>query len=197
MARKYSRDGRGRFASGGGGGGSKGKASGGGKAAPKSKAAMTKAADKARTADLKGKGTTGLGMRVNAKGFSGKKAKATSGGLLTSGKATAAPSSGRISGKASVRAAGAAKRAKASQRMASKAGMKPGTQMSKAPASPAKAAYKALRSQQKSAERAGMTEAFFGNTKASRAYGAKKGAATRKLKAMIASRGVSKGKGKK
>jgi hypothetical protein len=194
MARKYSRDNRGRFASGGGGGGggSKGKAGGGGK----SKAAMTKAADKARAADLRAKGTTGLGMRVKAKGFGGKKAKETSGGLLTSGRATAAPSAGRISGKASVRAAGAEKRAKAAQRKASKAGMKPGTRMSKAAPSAAKAAFKALRSEQRSADRKGMTEAFFGNTKASRAYGAKKGAATRKLKTMIANRGVSKKRGK-
>jgi hypothetical protein len=194
MARTYRRDARGRFS--GGGGSSGGGKGGGSKAAPKSKGAMTKAADKARAADLKAKGTTGLGGRVKAKGFGGKKAKETAGGLRRSDRMMDAPTSrpNTISGKASVRAANAQKREKAAQRKASRAASKGTKKMAPAPANEAKTQYKKLRSEQRDADRKGMTAAFFGDKKGSKQYGAKKGAATRKLRTMEASRGVSKRK---
>jgi hypothetical protein len=65
--RKYARDKNGRFASTGGGGG---------------KSAGTRKANTSRAADLKAKGTTAIGGRVKAKGFSGGKgAQERAGGL--------------------------------------------------------------------------------------------------------------------
>ena len=72
MARSYKRDKNGKF-SGTGGGGSGKKASG----APKSKSAETRAANKATTDRLLGKGLTGTGSRLRSKNqalFSGTKA---------------------------------------------------------------------------------------------------------------------------
>lgn len=113
MARTYKRDSIGRFAGGGG-------SSGG------SKAASTRKANTARAAQLRAKGTTGIGTRVRAKGFAGGKgAQMRIGGLRTSAK---------ISGGApafTVRQGGTQSGA---QRAATKAAMKRGKRSSKPPA---------------------------------------------------------------
>lgn len=187
MARKYSRDNRGRFASGGGGGGggSKGKPSGGGK----SKAAMTKAADKARAADLKAKGTTGLGMRVKAKGFGGKRAMETAGGLRSAGMASTrikAARQGTLAADAGKRGKQTAMAVKAKQQAAGRAASKGAKKMAPAPANAAKAKYKELRA----ASRKGSVYASANENK--KAAGAK-----RSLKNFMAKRGVtSKKRGK-
>jgi len=79
MARKYRRDSIGRFSGGGGGG---------------SKAASTRAANTARAAGLKAKGTTGLGARVKAKGFAGGKGAQQRAGGLRKNQIVAAKSGG-------------------------------------------------------------------------------------------------------
>ena len=190
MARSYKRDARGRVSGGGGssGGGGK-KAAGGGK--PQTKAAMTKAADKARAADLKAKGTTGIGDRVKAKGFAGKKAKETAGGLRSPDRMMDAPvpRPNTISGKASVRAAGAEKRAKAAQRKAGRAASKGAKKMAPAPANEAKTQYKKLKSESRAASRYSGT---LGNSGAFGNLGAKAGGAKRKLNNFVAKRGVTK-----
>lgn len=75
--RTYKRDSRGRFSGGGGGGG---------KAASKSAGTSTRSKNAARTAELKAKGTTAIGGRVKAKGFSGVKATQKRAGGLRSEK---------------------------------------------------------------------------------------------------------------
>jgi hypothetical protein len=184
MARTYRRDARGRFSGGGGSsGGSKGNGS---KAAPKSKGAMTKAADKARAADLKAKGTTGLGSRVKAKGFAGKKAKDTAGGLRSEGMASTrikAARPGTVAADAGKRSKQTAIAAKSKQRAAGRAASKGTKKMAPAPANPAKEKYQELRA----ASRKSNVYATANENK--KAAGAK-----RSLKNFIAKRGVSKRK---
>lgn len=174
MARTYRRDSKGRFASGGGGGS-------GGK-----KAASTRAANTARAGALRAKGTTGLGARVKAKGFAGGKgAQQRAGGLRTGGTATArVKGSGVGAGTRRGLKASALAVTKARSRAASK-GVK---KMAKAPVSAAKREFQGLRKQQRSARRESELLAFMGN-KGSRSAGAKAGAATRRINAMIAKRG--------
>lgn len=136
MARSYKRDSRGRFASTGGGG-------------SKSKGTSTRAKNTARAAELKEKGTTAIGSRVKAKGFSGQKgAQQRAGGLRTTGgtrgQATAftVGKGGKMSGGQKAATKGAIK---AQARAQSKAGGgKPTAKMSKAPASAAKTKFKEL-----------------------------------------------------
>lgn len=135
MARSYKRDKNGRFAGSGGGGGGGGKGGG-------SKSGTTRAANSARSKDLQAKGTTAIGGRVKAKGFTGGKgAQERAGGLrgssvtgLKTGKSTAG--AGTRSGlKANAAQVGTSR---------SKAASKGAAKMSKAPANAAKARYKEL-----------------------------------------------------
>jgi hypothetical protein len=179
MARSYKRDNRGRFS---GGGGSSSGGGGGGK----SKAAMTKAADKGRAADLKAKGTTGLSDRVKAKGFTGKKAQETAGGLRSAGTASTrlkAARPGTMAADAGKRQKQTAMAAKEKQRAAGRAASKGAKKMAPAPANPAKEKYKELRS----ASRKGNVYATANENK--KAAGAK-----RSLKNFMAKRGVTKRK---
>lgn len=152
---------------------------------------MTKAADKSRAADLKAKGTTGLGDRVKAKGFAGKKAKETAGGLRRPDRMMDAPTSrpNTISGKASVRAANAQKREKAAQRKAGRAASKGTKKMAPAPANEAKEQFKKLKSESRAASR---YSGALGNSRAFGNLGAKAGGAKRKLNNFVAKRGVTK-----
>lgn len=127
----------GRFASTGGGGG-------------KSKGTSTRAKNTARAAELKAKGTTAIGSRVKAKGFSGQKgAQQRAGGLRTTGgtrgqgTAFTVSSGGKMTGGQKAATKGAVK---AQARAQSKAGggSKPTAKMGKAPASAAKAKFKEL-----------------------------------------------------
>jgi hypothetical protein len=133
------RDSRGRFAGGGGGGGGK---SGGG-----SKSATSRATNTARAGALRAAGTTGIGGRVQAKGFSGgKAAQERAGGLRRKSGAggdalKSAPRAGTVSRKGSVSAERAARKAPA--KPAESTAAKP-QKMSKAPANAAKARYKEL-----------------------------------------------------
>lgn len=134
MARSYKRDSRGRFSGGGGGGG--------GGAGGKSSGASTRSKNTARANELKAKGTTAIGGRVKAAGFSGQKAaQQRAGGLrsqstvsLNRGKSTAG--AGTRSGLSANAAQVGKSRSKAASRGAEK--------MSKAPANAAKARYKEL-----------------------------------------------------
>lgn len=189
MARTYRRDARGRFSGGGG-------SSGGGesKAAPKSKGAMTKAADKARAADLKAKGTTGLGGRVKAQGFAGKKAKDTAGGLRSGGMASTrikAARPGTVAADAGKRSKQTAIAAKSKQKAAGRAASKGSKKMAPAPVSEAKTQYKKLKSEIRAASR---YSGAFGNSSAFGNLGAKAAGAKRKLNNLIAKRGVTKRK---
>ena len=173
MARTYKRDSRGRFAGGGGGGG------GGG-----SKSASSRATNTARAKALRAQGTTGLGARVKAKGFTGGKgAQQRAGGLRTSGtaqgrgQAFAVGKGGRVS--VAQRAATrrivkrmAQSRSKAGQGGASMA------RTSKAPVSAAKARYKQLSG-------AARRQSPFRTPAENRAAAGAK----RSLKSMIANRG--------
>jgi len=193
MARTYRRDGKGRFSGGGGGGGGGGGKKGGGKAgaaagkaAPQSKGAATKAADKGRAADLKAKGTTGLGGRIKAKGFAGKKAVQTAGGLRSGGEASTrmkAARPGTLSANAGKRGKQTAMAAKSKQQASSRAASKGTKKMAPSPASPAKARYKEL----SSASRKRGFERTAGENK--KAAGAK-----RSLASFVAKRGVAKRK---
>lgn len=134
MARNYKRDSKGRFSGTGGGGGSKNKGGG----------TSTRAKNTARAGELQAKGTTAIGSRVKAKGFSGQKgAQQRAGGLrgnvvtgLKGGKSTAG------AGTRSGLKANAAQVGKSRSRAASKGASK----MSKAPASAAKTRFKELSS---------------------------------------------------
>jgi hypothetical protein len=137
MARSYKRDSMGRFSGTGGGGG-------------KSKGTSTRAKNTARAAELKEKGTTAIGSRVKAKGFSGQKgAQQRAGGLRTTG-GTRGQGTAFTVGKGGKMTGGqkaATKRSvKAQARARSKAGArgKPTAKMGKAPASAAKAKFKEL-----------------------------------------------------
>lgn len=175
MARTYKRDKNGRFAS----TGSARSGSGG-----TSKAAQSRKANTARASELRAKGTTGLGGRVKAKGFTGgKSAQANAGGLRARGAGirskAAAPGSFKAM-KAQSRANQAAR-----QRAASKAGMKPGKFSKKAPVSGAKSAYKKLRSD---ARKTGYMNTYSDGNRYSSAAGASK----RKLSNFIKKRGTGK-----
>lgn len=187
--RKYARDSRGRFSSTGGGGKA---ASGGGKASSGgSKAATTRKANTARAEGLRAKGTTGLGGRVKAKGFQGgKSAQMNAGGLRSVGgnrSKAAAPGSFKA------RSAQVKVDQKARQRSASKAGKKTeGKFDKKAPVSPAKAQYKALKSAAGSAERRNLYSSP-GRSDA-KAISSAAGATKRKLGSFVKNRGVTKSK---
>lgn len=159
------RDRKGRFASGGGGGGGK------------SKSGSTRSANTARAKELKSKGTTAVGGRVKAKGFSGGAgAQKRAGGLRSSSvqglktKGTGAGAGTRAGMKASAAQAG-----KARSRAASKGTKK----MSKAAPSAAKARFKELSSQ------ARQSSPFRSAAENRKAAGAK-----RRLTTMIKKRGT-------
>lgn len=131
--RKYNRDSKGRFSSGGGGGGGK------------SKSGSTRSVNTARAKELKSKGTTAIGSRVKAKGFAGGAgAQGRAGGLRSSSvqglktKGTGIGAGTRAGMKAS-----AAQVGKTRSRAASKGTKK----MSKAAPSAAKTRFKELSSQ--------------------------------------------------
>lgn len=166
MARTYKRDKMGRFAGAGGGGG-------GGK----SKAGSTRSANTARSKELKAKGTTAIGGRVQAKGFAGGKgAQERAGGLRATNvrglktKATGAGAGTRSGMKASAAQAGKTR---------SKAASKGTKKMSKAPVSAAKARFKEL------SGRARQSSPFRSAAENRKAAGAK-----RSLAAMIKKRGA-------
>lgn len=147
MARTYKRDARGRFSSSGGGGGGGGKKSG---STPGSKAASTRAANLARAAQLKAAGTTAIGARVKAKGFSGGKgAQKRAGGLRAassvsgSARAFTVGRGGKMSSAQRSATQGAIKRTQAATSRAAQKGAKP-ARTNKAPVSAAKARYKEL-----------------------------------------------------
>ena len=131
-ARQYKRDANGRFAGGGGGGGGR-------------KSASTRAANSARAAGLKAKGTTAIGGRVKAKGFAGGKgAQERAGGLRRGGTTS-------LKRGASTAGAGTRSMMKANAAQVRKKSKKVGTvnkaaRMSKSPVSEAKARYKELSS---------------------------------------------------
>ena len=129
MARTYKRDSRGRFAGGGGGG-------------SKSKGGSTRSAITARSKELQAKGTTAIGGRVKAKGFSGQKAaQQRAGGLrATNTKGLKTKGTGAGAGTRAGMKASAAQAGKARSKAASKGAKK----MSKAPVSAAKTRYKEL-----------------------------------------------------
>jgi hypothetical protein len=175
MARSYKRDKNGRFSGTGGGGGG-----GGGT----SKAASTRKANTARAAELKAKGTTGLGDRLKAKGFSGGKgAQERAGGLRSSatasgrGVAFTVGKGGKMSGGQAAATSGAIKAAATAKSKAGNAGKAP-ARTDKAPASAAKARYKQLSG---AARKSSPFRSAADNRKAA---GAK-----RSLKSMIAKRG--------
>lgn len=146
MARTYTRDANGRFASGGGGGGG-------------SKAAASRKANTARAASLRAGGTTAIGGRVKAKGFSGgKAAQRRAGGLRVNTKPQrmwlrreyaplpSGAKSGRVKRDSNVASKLAASAAKRTERSRSKAGQR-GKNMattSKAAPNAAKTRYKEL-----------------------------------------------------
>lgn len=182
MARAYKRDSRGRFAGGGGGGGGK-------KSAPTSKAGATRAANAATDAKLLGMGLRATGSRLRSKvaaQYSGAKstqqrnAKMWEGGgrrnssIKTPGAA--------VSGNSTMRAAANAARSKAVERARSKAASKNTTKMSKAPASAAKAEFKALRSKQRQDRR------YSGVMGTDRKAASSAAATTRKLNRMVSRR---------
>jgi hypothetical protein len=129
MARTYKRDSRGRFAGGGGGG-------------SKSKGGSTRSANTARSKELQAKGTTAIGGRVKAKGFSGQKAaQQRAGGLrATNTKGLKTKGTGAGAGTRAGMKASAAQAGKSRSKAASKGTKK----MSKAPVSAAKTRYKEL-----------------------------------------------------
>jgi hypothetical protein len=173
--RKYSRDKNGRFASGGGGGGSA-KTSG-------SKSASSRSTNTARAKDLKAKGTTAIGSRVKAKGFAGgKSAQKNAGGLRSSNTATM---KNPMAGSFKAQKAGAAAAKASKQRAASKAGMKPGSQMKKAAPNAAKSEYKKLKTEAKRTGRANMYSTNKADATAA-------GVAKRKLGNFVKKRGVTK-----
>lgn len=134
MARSYKRDKNGRFAGGGGGGGGGGKGGGGG--------TSTRSKNTARANDLKAKGTTALGGRVKAQGFSGQKgAQQRAGGLRS--QSTVSLKLGKSTAGAGTRSALSANAAQAGKSR-SKAASKGAEKMAKAPANAAKARYKQL-----------------------------------------------------
>lgn len=148
MARRYARDSRGRFSSGGGGTAAR---SGGGKSGG-SKAASTRATNTARAAQLRGAGTTGLGGRVKAKGFAGgKAAQQRAGGLRAAGsisgpaRANTVGRGGRMTTAQRSATSGAIKKSQAATSRAAQKGNKP-ARTDKAPVSAAKARYKDLSS---------------------------------------------------
>jgi hypothetical protein len=169
MARKYSRDKAGKFASGGGGGGSK--------------AASSRSTNTARAKDLKAKGTTAIGSRVKAKGFAGgKSAQKNAGGLRSSNTATMKKP---MAGSFKAQKAGAAAAKASKQRAASKANMKPKGKFDKpAQSSSAKADYKKLRGE---ARKTGRTNMYSSN----KADATAAGAAKRKLGNFVKKRGVT------
>lgn len=135
MARSYKRDKNGRFAGGGGGGGGKkGGGAGGG--------TSTRSKNIARANDLKAKGTTAIGGRVKAAGFSGQKAaQQRAGGLRSQSTVRLKPGASTVgAGTRSGLNANAAQVAKSRSKAASKGAQK----MSKAPTSAAKERYKQL-----------------------------------------------------
>lgn len=150
MARTYRRDSNGRFSSGGGGGGRK---SGGGKAAG------TRAANTARAGELKAKGTTGLGGRVKAKGFSGGKAAQQRAGGLRGSNAKAPRAAGVSAPKgtiargsvnrsiAATRGQGGGTTVSARSAAPASSGRKAPAKMGKKAANPAQQKYKAATSQ--------------------------------------------------
>ncbi len=210
MARTYSRDSRGRFASGGGGGGGKkagGKKAGGrkskyqgadlaalgvtgGKAIKSSgQRAATRYENKSRAGELRKKGTTGLGGRVKAKGFQGGKgAQQRAGGLRRS--------VGSLRGKGVAFTVGKGGKQSAAQRGATKASTrkmkvaasrkgqagKPLARTNKSPVSAAKARYKELSGE---ARRGRGMLGFVSSAAENR----KSAGARRSLKSMIAKRG--------
>ncbi len=130
MARNYKRDSKGRFSGTGGGG----KARSGG--------TSTRAKNTARAAELQAKGTSAIGSRVKAKGFSGQKgAQQRAGGLR--GKTVTGLKAGKSTAGAGTRSGLKANAAQVGKSR-SKAASKGATKMSKAPASAAKTRYKAL-----------------------------------------------------
>jgi hypothetical protein len=159
MARKYSRDSAGRFASGGGGGSRKSGANkaagnaasgGGGGKSGKSTAAASRATNKARASALAAKGTTGLGSRVQAKGFAGGKvAQRRAGGLRASntaqggGIANTVGRGGKMSAAQRTATDRATKKSMTATSQARQKGVKP-ARTNKAPVGAAKAKYKDL-----------------------------------------------------
>lgn len=144
MARSYKRDKNGRFAGGGGGGGGGGKKGGSSKQGSQavSQRVATRYENKSRANELKAKGTTAIGGRVKAAGFSGQKAaQQRAGGLRSQSTVRLKPGASTVgAGTRSGLNANAAQVAKSRSKAASK-----GTQkMSKAPASAAKERYKQL-----------------------------------------------------
>lgn len=155
MARSYKRDSKGRFASGGGGGGKK--------AASGTSAKATRAANDARTADLKSKGLVASGRRASGKlasSYSGTRAtqKRNADAWSANGtmKATSATRSLKRTGntvnarggQSAAQAAASKRSTKARQVAASRAANagKPIARTDKSPVSPAKAKYQELRS---------------------------------------------------
>lgn len=135
MARSYKRDKNGRFAGGGGGGGGGGGKGGGGGTSTRSK-------NTARANDLKAKGTTAIGGRVKAVGFSGQKgAQQRAGGLRS--QSTVSLKLGKSTAGAGTRSALSANAAQVGKSR-SKAASKGSEKMTKAPANAAKARYKQL-----------------------------------------------------
>jgi hypothetical protein len=187
MARSYRRDSNGRFSGGGGGGGSKPsskgvRSGGGGAGSAGSKAAATKATNKARAAELSAKGTTAIGGRLKAKGFAGGAgAQKRAGGL----RGTAV-----ISGRAKAFTVGKGGKQSASQRSATKralasikkpAGIKKGrpSRTNKSAPSAAKQRYKELSS---AARRSGPYRSGAENRTAA--------GARRSMQAMVRNRGT-------
>ena len=135
MARNYKRNSKGQFSGGGG-----------------SKAATTRATNTARANDLKAKGTTAIGGRVQAKGFAGQKAaQQRAGGLRSNSTISAKARPGTVNSRGGQSAAqasatkGAAKKQQAAASRAAQSG-KPPARTDKAPSNPAKARYKELSS---------------------------------------------------
>jgi hypothetical protein len=138
MARSYKRDKNGRFAGGGGGGGGGGGKKSGGAGGGTS----TRSKNTARANELKAKGTTAIGGRVKAAGFSGQKgAQQRAGGLRSQSTVRLKPGASTVgAGTRSGLNANAAQVSKSRSKAASKGAQK----MSKAPASAAKERYKQL-----------------------------------------------------
>lgn len=170
MARTYKRDSRGRFSGGGGGGGGKG--------------ASTRSKNTARAKALAAKGTTGLGSRVQAKGFAGgKAAQQRAGGLRTAGAASGkgvAFTVGKGGKQSGAQKAATGKAIKQAARAKSRAGQaeKAMARTNKAPSNAAKSRYKQLSST------ARKSSPFRSAADNRAAAGAK-----RSLKSMIAKRG--------
>jgi len=196
MARTYKRDSIGRFSGGGGGGGKKGGASGGTKKAAsntapsggggKTKAATSRATNKARAGDLASKGTSGLGSRVKVKGFAGgKAAQQRAGGLRAAGTAAGGGIAntvgrgGKMSAAQRSATTAANRRSNAAASRATNKGGKP-ARTNKSPVSAAKAKYKELSGQ--SRKRSPLRSAAENRTAAG---------ASRSLKSMIAKRGAA------